>query len=228
MQAAQAVQAAQAAQAMQAAAGEASNAKKRKATEPLTGYSRKPARTSRGSKLLRFTLWQRGADSLGLRVGKDGVTISAPPTGIAHEEGLVLGDVIVTVNDVSVKVRTATNLLCERVPSRPYTIIEVRRPVERVALRRLDGMAAPVGEGGRAQKRAAEAEENKEGSAAEKSSPTPKGQGLSLHKKPRGRKPHGTNGLPMPAARDNGGAEAVALGLSMGEGSQGDPINLCD
>ena len=80
--------------------------------------------------------------------------------------------------------------------------------------------------------------------SAEKSSPTPKGQGLSLHKKPRGRKPHGTNGLPMrwdgpkeagrwviakePAARDNGGAEAVAIGLSTGEGSQGDPINLCD
>ena len=82
-----------------------------------------------------------------------------------------------------------------------------------------------------------EAEEDKEGSAAGKSSPTPNGQGLSLHKKPRGRSPRGTNGLPMrwdgprEASRwvvDNGGAGAVALGLSAGGGSQDDPIDLCD
>ena len=84
-----------------------------------------------------------------------------------------------------------------------------------------------------------EAEEDKEGSAAGKSSPTPNGQGLSLHKKPRGRSQQGTNGLPMrwdgpkEAGRwvwvvDNGGAGAVALGLSAGGGSQDDPIDLCD
>ena len=60
----------------------------------------------------------------------------------------------------------------------------------------------------------------------------------------RGRPPNGTNGLPMrwdgpkeaghwvlaeePATRDSGGAEAMALGLSVGEGSQDDPIDLCD
>ena len=115
----------------------------------------------------------------------------------------------------------------------------MRRPVERAPLRRLDGMAAAVAEGGRPQKRAAEAEEDKEGSAAGKSSPTPNGQGLSLHKKPRGRSQQGTNGLPMrwdgpkEAGRwvwvvDNGGAGAVALGLSAGGGSKDNPIDLCD
>ena len=84
-----------------------------------------------------------------------------------------------------------------------------------------------------------EAEEDKEGSAAGKSSPTPNGQGLSLHKKPRGRSQQGTNGLPMrwdgpkEAGRwvwvvDNGGAGAVALGLSAGGGSKDNPIDLCD
>ena len=226
---AQVAQAAPVAQVAQAQAGKASNAKKRKATDALTGHRCKPPRTSPGSELIRVTLWQRGADSLGLRVGQDGVTISKPPTGIAQQAGLALGDVIVTVNDVSVNVRPAKDVLRERVPSRPDTIIEVRRPVERVALRRLDGMAAPVGEGGRPQKRAAEAKEDKEGSAAGESPPTLKGQGPSLHKKPRGRKPRGTNGLPMRWdgsnkaghwVDDNGGAEAV--------GSQDDPIDLCD
>ena len=57
-------------------------------------------------------------------------------------------------------------------------------------------------------------------------------EGLVLQKKPRGRPPNGTNGLPMrwdgpkeaghwvlaeePATRDSGGAEAMALGLSVG------------
>ena len=56
-----------------------------------------------------------------------------------------------------------------------------------------------------------------------------KGPGpLAAQEAARPEAPRGTNGLPVLAARDNGGTEAVALGLSMGDGSQGDPINLCD
>ena len=206
------------------------NAKKRKtteATEPLTGNGCKRQRST-----LRFTLEHRGADSLGLRVGKDERTISKPPTGIAKEAGLAMGDVIVSVNDVKVTKngRSATDLLRDltRAPSRPDTIIEVRRrlPVERVPLRRLDAerldaAAAPEGERARPQKRAAEAEEDKEGSAAGSSSPAPKGEDLPhpLRKKPRGRTPRGM--------RWDGTNEAGRW-VNDNKGSKDDPIDLCD
>ena len=210
-----------------AKAGRASNAKKRKSTEAtvaLTGNGCK-----RQCPTLRVTLDHRGAHSLGLRVaGKDERTISAHPTGIAKEAGLAMGDVIVSVNDVKVKKngRSATDLLRDRAPSRPYTTIEVRRhlPVERVPLRRLDverldAVAAPAGERARPQKRTAEAEEDKEGSAAGSSSPAPKGEDLPLYKKPRGRTPRGM--------RWDGTNEAGHW-VNDNTGSKDDPIDLCD
>ena len=210
-----------------AKAGRASNAKKRKSTEAtvaLTGNGCK-----RQCPTLRVTLDHWGAHSLGLRVaGKDERTISAHPTGIAKEAGLAMGDVIVSVNDVKVKKngRSATDLLRDRAPSRPYTTIEVRRhlPVERVPLRRLDverldAVAAPAGERARPQKRTAEAEEDKEGSAAGSSSPAPKGEDLPLYKKPRGRTPRGM--------RWDGTNEAGHW-VNDNTGSKDDPIDLCD
>jgi len=80
--------------------------------------------------LVRLAL--QPADSLGLRIGQDGVSISAHPTGVAKLAGVCLGDVIVTVNDVSIKRRPAAELLRERARARPTTI-EVRR-----------GTAAPI------------------------------------------------------------------------------------
>ena len=109
--------------------------------------------------------------------------------------------------------------------------------VQELRLHSTDASSCSEDEAEREAEEDPEAEEDKEGSAAGKSSPTPNGQGLSLHKKPRGRSPRGTNGLPMrwdgpkEAGRwvvDNGGAGAVALGLSAGGGSQDDPIDLCD
>ena len=101
-----------------------------------------------------------------------------------------------------------------------------RLPVERVPLRRLDAerldaAAAPEGERARPQKRAAEAEEDKEGSAAGSSSPAPKGEDLPhpLRKKPRGRTPRGM--------RWDGTNEAGRW-VNDNKGSKDDPIDLCD